>query len=79
MSPGEIDVPLEAMRIFLGYAGWGPGQLDNELAVGAWFTIEPRPDDVFTTHPETLWSRVLAHQNGRLAMFAHCPTDPTTN
>ena len=57
-EPGP-DNGLEA-RIFAGYSGWGPGQLESELDSDlGWFVVEARTDDVFTPHPERLWEEVL--------------------
>ncbi len=47
-------------RLFLGYAGWGPGQLDDELATGAWLTGEFDPAFVFGAEPDGVWDAVLA-------------------
>ena len=41
----------------LGYAGWGPEQLESELAAGAWFVVEPDTALLFDDHPETKWQR----------------------
>ena len=78
-EPEEIGPHLNALRVFAGYAGWGPGQLDAELDQGAWFVVEMRPEDAFTASPDDLWHNVLRRQRGRVAMFAHCPADPATN
>jgi putative transcriptional regulator len=43
----------------LGYAGWGPEQLEGELAAGAWFVVEPDADLLFDDHPETKWQRAF--------------------
>lgn len=45
--------------ILLGYAGWGPGQLESELARDDWLTAPARPDEIFSDHPDTLWQEVL--------------------
>ena len=45
--------------ILLGYAGWGPGQIENELARDDWFTAPASADEVFSDHPDTLWQDVL--------------------
>jgi len=70
---------LERLRVFVGYAGWGPGQLDAELAAGGWFVVDAEPGDPFGPDATGLWSRVLARQPGRLRIFAHCPPDPSVN
>ena len=43
----------------LGYAGWGPEQLEGELAAGAWLVVEPDADLLFDEHPETKWQRAF--------------------
>ena len=43
----------------LGYAGWGPEQLERELAAGAWVVVEPDADLLFDDHPETKWQRAF--------------------
>lgn len=67
------------VRVFSGYAGWGPGQAEAEVEEGAWFVLEARPDDVFTQVPAELLSNVLRRQGGRVAMLATFPRDPSMN
>lgn len=52
------DPPREA-RIFLGYAGWGPGQLEQELAAGAWLVAPMTREAIFCLEPDRLWERVI--------------------
>jgi putative transcriptional regulator len=47
------------LRIFRGYAGWGPGQLENELASGAWGLVPASGDVLFETPVEDLWDRLI--------------------
>ncbi len=47
------------MRFLLGYAGWGAGQLDEEMAQGAWLTTEVIPKHIFTTASDHIWKAVL--------------------
>ena len=47
------------LRIFLGYAGWGPGQLAREVRVGGWYIFDYDESLVFDEHPETLWKRLI--------------------
>lgn len=68
------------VRLFTGYAGWGPGQLESELALGGWLVVDAEPDDVTTTDPEALWRAVLARQpDPDLALLARFPDDPSVN
>ena len=78
-EPTEVRPAIEAVRVFSGYAGWAPGQLDGEVDAGGWFVVASLPGDVFTDDPEHLWSEVLRRQSGRVRIFAGCPSDPSTN
>jgi putative transcriptional regulator len=69
----------DSVRIFIGYAGWGPGQLDGELARNDWIVVDALVADVVNDDPESLWREVLRRQRGRLALFANAPDDPTAN
>lgn len=70
---------IERLRVFAGYAGWGAGQLEQEIKEEAWFVVEAEPGDGFTPDPDGLWRSVLRRQAGRLAMFAYAPFDPQVN
>lgn len=70
---------LRAVRVFAGYAGWGPGQLDGELEDGSWVVLPAMTADVFTTAPERLWSEVLRREGGGLSVLAMLPDDPRVN
>jgi putative transcriptional regulator len=78
-DPADLGFTLEAMRVFVGYAGWAPGQLEAELEADAWFVVSTRPSDAFSRDPEQLWRDVLRRQRGRVAMFANYPDDVTVN
>jgi putative transcriptional regulator len=77
--PAEVRPEITAMRVFAGYAAWGPGQLDGELALNGWFVVDAQPDDLLTSEPESLWRNVLRRQGGDLAVAANFPLDPRTN
>lgn len=81
---GIVDLSAEptgvgAVRLFAGYAGWGSGQLEGEIAAGGWFILDALASDPLSAEPEELWREVLRRQGGRLALFAACPVDPTLN
>jgi len=73
------DVAAEEVRLFAGYAGWGPGQLEDEIEEGAWFVVDADPHDALSGDPEGLWARVLRRQRGRLRLFALYPPSPSVN
>jgi putative transcriptional regulator len=70
---------LAGMRVYAGYAGWGPGQLDGEIEEGSWYVVDGAPDDVFCARPELLWRDVLRRQGGELALVSTFPSDPSLN
>ncbi len=69
----------ERGRVFAGYAGWGPGQLDEELRSEDWILEPAIPEDVFGHEAESLWSSVLSRTGGRFALLATMPLDPSVN
>lgn len=71
------DVPL--IRLYLGYAGWGEGQLEAELDRGAWQVIEARADLVFHTPPETIWKRAMEIRGGFWGITAQTGIKPSLN
>ncbi|GGX65631.1 UPF0301 protein [Streptomyces minutiscleroticus] len=77
--PELLASVLGSLRIFAGYAGWGPGQLEDELVEGAWYVVESEPGDVSSPAPERLWREVLRRQRNELAMVATYPDDPSLN
>lgn len=77
--PELLASAVGSLRIFAGYAGWGPGQLEDELVEGAWYVVESEPGDVSSPSPERLWREVLRRQRNELAMVATYPDDPSLN
>jgi putative transcriptional regulator len=79
LSPGEGLPATRRARVFAGYAGWGPGQLEGELDEEAWIVAEPADEDVFTADPDRLWSAVLRRKGGQYGVIALMPDDPRLN
>lgn len=82
----DLDTPLELvegsladLRLFAGYAGWGAGQLEQEVAEGAWYVLPSLAGDVFREDTATLWRDVLRRQPGELAWHSTRPADPDLN
>jgi putative transcriptional regulator len=79
---GELADVIDSagrIRVFAGYAGWGPGQLDGELEREDWIIDPARPGDVFHDEPDGLWAEVLQRKGGQYALVARMPEDPTQN
>jgi putative transcriptional regulator len=58
------------LRVFLGYAGWGPGQLAREVRLGGWYIFDYDESLVFDEHPETLWKRLIEKTELLKVLFA---------
>jgi putative transcriptional regulator len=78
-DPVLAAADLEHVRVFAGYAGWAPGQLEDELLQGAWFAVDATAADVFTDDPDQLWRDVLRRQPDELKLLATFPEDPSMN
>jgi putative transcriptional regulator len=78
-DPDNMRDQLLDVRVFAGYAGWAPGQLEEEIATGSWLTFAGLPGDAFTERPDDLWASVLRRQGGIQAAIAIFPSDPTLN
>jgi putative transcriptional regulator len=78
-EPAAVEASSSRARVFAGFAGWAPGQLEGELERDDWFLEPARVADVFTPEPEDLWSTVLDRKGGEYALVARMPLDPTLN
>lgn len=70
---------IDALRVFRGYAGWAPGQLEAEIESGSWLVLDGTTADIFTQQPDELWRSVLRRQPGRLGWLADAPDDLSWN
>jgi len=73
------EMQREDVRFFLGYAGWSPGQLEEEMDEGAWLTTSILPDLVFDSGVDELWREVLRRMGGEYALLSTFPDDPRMN
>jgi len=79
----DLDAPPEVVRsavagirVFAGHAGWAAGQLEAELAAGAWFVVDAEASDVIHPDAHALRRRVLRRQRSTLAWLSTMPSDP---
>ena len=79
VPPEDVGVSVDGVRVFAGYAGWGPGQLEGEIDEGAWFVVDALPGDAMSSRPNDLWRVVLRRQPGRISLFANYPYDVSRN
>ena len=73
------DLDTVRARVFAGYSGWGPGQLEGELEESSWIVVPAEPDDAFAPDPDELWRTVLHRKGGKFALIATMPYDPKLN
>ncbi|MBT8400036.1 MAG: YqgE/AlgH family protein [Rhodothermia bacterium] len=67
------------LRLFLGYAGWGAGQLHDEIQTGGWIVTESDEKAVFSDEPGSIWRSRLRRMGGDYAVMANFPIDPRLN
>jgi len=83
--PGEVEDPdavgaaIRRARVYAGHAGWGPGQLEAELAEEAWIVESPLRDELFSADAEHLWPSVLRRMGREFALLSTMPPDPSLN
>jgi putative transcriptional regulator len=75
----ELAGTVRRGRVYAGYSGWGPGQLEAEMEIDSWIVEAPLPAELFPEDPATLWSDVLARKGGQYALIARMPADPSQN
>ena len=77
LDPDGTNESLRRLRVYAGYAGWAPGQLDGELEQDAWIVVEADADDPF--RDDDIWSEALRRKGGRYRVLATMPADPSLN
>jgi putative transcriptional regulator len=77
LDPDRLEASPRRLRVYAGYAGWGPDQLDAEIEQGAWIVEPASPEDPF--HDGDLWSVALQRKGGEFALLATMPADPSSN
>lgn len=72
-------VQEQDIRFFLGYSGWGEGQLERELGQNSWVVSKSDVAFIFDTEPDQFWRGVLHRMGGKYKVMSHYPTDPRLN
>ena len=78
-DPDEVKGKLHGLRMFGGYAGWGPGQLNAEIERGNWYVAPALTEDVLAPANVDVWGQVMRRQEQPLPLFATYPIDPNEN
>lgn len=68
------------IRFYLGYSGWGQGQLEAELQEDSWIVCDFVTDELlFDTDPTVIWKKALDNMGGRFSVYSNYPVDPRLN
>ena len=74
------QIDEQDLKFFVGYSGWSPGQLLDELKEKAWIVCKnASPNFVFDTNPDELWKMVLKNMGGKFKVMSNYPVDPRLN
>lgn len=79
VEPEHFDGLLSGARLFAGYAGWEPGQLQDEIDRGDWYVAPALPSDVLAKGGADVWGDVMRRQPWPLPLYATYPADPREN
>jgi len=74
---GEVN--LQRIRFYIGYSGWGTGQLNDELKEKSWLTVKANRKIVFHKETEEIWKESLKLLGGDYEMMINFPIDPQLN
>ncbi|MDL9936590.1 YqgE/AlgH family protein [Gordonia sp. ABSL1-1] len=78
-DPEDFADVLDGVRIFAGYAGWGIGQLDDEIDQGSWMLASALPRDVLAPPTIDVWSDIVRRQPWPIPLLATHPIDVSVN
>jgi putative transcriptional regulator len=76
---GDSLSPTRKLRLFAGYAGWSPGQLEDEMKRKAWLTYPASLELVFDTACDQLWQTILRRKGWKYKLLAQTPEDLSAN
>ena len=75
----DVEHAIRRARVFAGYAGWGEGQLEQEMSEDSWIVEPALPRDVFAPDPSRLWEDVLKRKGPAFDLLRLMPADPSAN
>jgi putative transcriptional regulator len=71
---------LSEIKFFLGYSGWSPDQLDDELKLNSWIVSDRVSNElIFETIPDQMWKKAMQELGGRFSVYSNYPADPRMN
>ena len=75
----ENSLNLDNFRFFVGYSGWGEGQLEDEIKEQSWFVAEATEEMIFEDDEEELWKNILKNMGGGFKFLSNAPESPHMN
>ena len=75
----ESYSPTRQVKVFAGYAGWSPGQLDDEMKRESWLTHQATIDLVFNTPSQELWQSIIKQKGWQFRLLSNAPEDLSWN
>ncbi len=76
---GSSFSPSMRIRIYAGYAGWSPGQLEAEIEADSWLIHPATSESIFESSPTTLWAGIMKRKSWKHRVLADSPEDPSWN
>lgn len=79
VDPEGLPDDLSGLRVFAGYSGWDPGQLETELREGSWWVLPADRSAIFAADTSDLWQRTIKSAPGTIAFHTTFPEDVSLN
>lgn len=79
VDPASPPRDATSLRVYAGFAGWSPGQLEEEVENGSWWATPATAKDIFATDTSSLWAASVSRVAGRVPLYATYPADPSMN
>ncbi len=73
------NITNSQIKFFLGYSGWSPNQLEEELENSAWLVSELTPEEIMGDISKSYWKRLLQKKGKKYEMWSNFPEDPELN
>lgn len=73
------EVKPNEIRFFLGYSGWNPNQLEEELEKNYWLVSSMKPNDIMVKNQTDIWGKAIEKFNGKYKIWKNFPINPNQN
>jgi len=73
------DVKKDEVRFFVGYSGWSPEQLENEIQSKSWFVANASKELLMNSENNDLWKTIMKSMGKKGELIANLPDDPSLN